>query len=684
MNTYPDNPFIGQTIEIGGTTKQWNGYAWVNVTNGNKELRLRELEGYKTISEKDVGNIFPTSTQLVLAVGDTLETTYDAVRIATDGGVRLLYPWGGISQGTVTGISTTPNGYLEYTVTTVTGSVPFVTLETLNLREALDPRGWGAVPYNKRTQMDWETPITDGVDSTLSIKKALEYAQTIGRQDDNTAYQKAGNLNLNNNSYIVSGENPLGAQLNDGSTYHYSINNGQIIWNRGSSQALFGGYDFNNARKLNLSKLKILITGNSDVSGVVFAFGETGSNVRIGGGHFSEVEISCGSVQANATENCCETVFSCGGDTLADRFSINECSINGFQKLFELDNAEAVSWAFKDTSALTGRDNASFFNFNKNWSGSMHITGCDIIGLGNNNTVFSAKNNNDSQFSIATVHVSSRFEMRGTGCNWFDIEHSDFIVTGMNQLAGSGSKTGHTAFSLKQGATLDFTNSTMVKTVRLWTINTLTASRKGKAKLTNCSFEGGEPIVGYGLSSGDIRSIISSGYKTTTMEVAESNRTVNGVWGVPVDERGSFSERWATVGKTNASGIYRINSGGAPYVTVIPSNSFITQVDIVSAGRPSGTDRLWLYLDGVPVKYVTLGSASSTSKYELIGGYSGAYVISPAPANENVEVTLVVTDNTDTPYSNADQSTLTCWAEISHRPVKSQSDYGTATLVGLK
>lgn len=41
---YPDNPFIGQEIEVGGTTKQWNGYAWANITNGSHGPRLNVLE----------------------------------------------------------------------------------------------------------------------------------------------------------------------------------------------------------------------------------------------------------------------------------------------------------------------------------------------------------------------------------------------------------------------------------------------------------------------------------------------------------------------------------------------------------------------------------------------------------------------------------------------------------------
>lgn len=52
---YPDNPFIGQTIEVGGTTKQWNGYAWINKTNGNHEPRIRRLEGFKSVAEMRAG-----------------------------------------------------------------------------------------------------------------------------------------------------------------------------------------------------------------------------------------------------------------------------------------------------------------------------------------------------------------------------------------------------------------------------------------------------------------------------------------------------------------------------------------------------------------------------------------------------------------------------------------------------
>jgi hypothetical protein len=671
-----------QTISEGGYTVAAGTVpsepAYKQVSYSDQQLSIDSIQASL------IGAVYPLVTSSALAVGDVLPSGVERIRVDTVSGLKVLVIWeGSPDNSTITSIGNTPDTFMEYTIGSSNGVLKAVELDVFDMRNELDPRGWGAIPFNTTVQMDWETPVA-GHDSTASIIRALTYAQEIGKQDDNTAYTKAGNLDLKNNSYIISGENPLGAHVDDGSTYHYSINNGQFIWNRGGAQELFGNYNFNNARRLNLNKLKILITGNSDVSGTVFGFGSDTTNVRIGGGNFSEVEILCGSVQPNATENCCETVFSCGGSTLADRFSVNECSINGFQNLFSLDNTEAVSWSFNDTSILTGRDHATFFSFKKNWSGSMHITGSDIIGLGNNNTVFSAKNNNDAAFSIATIHISSRFEMRGTDCNWFDIEHSDFVVKGMNQLAGSGSKTGHTALSLRQAASIDLENSTLVKGVRLWTVNTLTASRKGTARLKNCSFEGGQPIVSYGLSSGDIRSVVSSGFKTTTMLVSDSNRTVNGTWGIPIDERGFGYLDNSIIGRTDTSGIYRINSGGAPISTTLPSNVFITRVDIVCSGRSSGTDKLWLYLDDTPVKSVTLNAGANNSKYELLASNIGAYAISPAPTNANVDAKLVLTDSSNTPYTNAEQATLVGWATVYHRPVKSQADYSASQLVGLR
>lgn len=68
--TYPDNPFIGQTIEVGGTTKQWNGYAWVNVTHGNHEQRIQENTANIKNLQTDITKLQPTSGNTSIAFLD--------------------------------------------------------------------------------------------------------------------------------------------------------------------------------------------------------------------------------------------------------------------------------------------------------------------------------------------------------------------------------------------------------------------------------------------------------------------------------------------------------------------------------------------------------------------------------------------------------------------------------------
>lgn len=29
MNVYPDSPFVGQVVSVGGTKKQWDGSKWI-------------------------------------------------------------------------------------------------------------------------------------------------------------------------------------------------------------------------------------------------------------------------------------------------------------------------------------------------------------------------------------------------------------------------------------------------------------------------------------------------------------------------------------------------------------------------------------------------------------------------------------------------------------------------------
>lgn len=41
---YPESPYVGQQIIVGGTKKQWDGQKWVNVTHGNHELRIQSVE----------------------------------------------------------------------------------------------------------------------------------------------------------------------------------------------------------------------------------------------------------------------------------------------------------------------------------------------------------------------------------------------------------------------------------------------------------------------------------------------------------------------------------------------------------------------------------------------------------------------------------------------------------------
>lgn len=57
---YPNNPFIGQTIEVGGTRKMWDGQKWKNVTHGNHELRLQFAEksaAFMTLAEAQASNL---------------------------------------------------------------------------------------------------------------------------------------------------------------------------------------------------------------------------------------------------------------------------------------------------------------------------------------------------------------------------------------------------------------------------------------------------------------------------------------------------------------------------------------------------------------------------------------------------------------------------------------------------
>lgn len=545
----------------------------------------------------------------------------------------------------------------------------------------ISAKAYGAVPFRSRQTIDFDNPMI-GEDSTGAIKAALFAAQEQGKQGTVICPEKLGNLDLDGETYIVSGENVLGAQVDDGDTYHYAINNGSIIWNRGAASNLFGGYNFTNARSLNLSNLQMYCADNPSISGTVFKFGEFGVDTRIGGGNFENVIVVCGNPSEDRVDNCCQTVFDCGGSTLADRFTIKDSSIYGFVRLFLLQNSEAVSWAFTNTDCLTGRDNAIFFDYTKNWSGSMDIDGCDIIGLGDNVTVFQAENHNEALFAQTNVRVNSRFEMRGDAVTWFNIDHTNFTVTGMNQAAGSGTKLNHTAFRLGGGASLSFNASTLAQKVILKEIDTRTGGRNGQAFLEDVSFVNGEPLVEYegNPSNTSIKDIIAAGNWTTAMKITNSLRTINGVWGISTDERGMDRYQDGFIAEKGAAGYYRIANASNNTVFRAPSNILITSAKIYSAARPSGTDRVYLYVDGVATAFAVITSTTTREKYEIITAELGVYAIQPFATNDDTTIELVLTDVAGTPYDLNTQKSLICWGEIKYRPLANVADYSAGNV----
>ena len=49
-NIYPNSPTVGEQVTVNGTVKEWNGSAWINITNGNHEQRLRVSESVEFTS----------------------------------------------------------------------------------------------------------------------------------------------------------------------------------------------------------------------------------------------------------------------------------------------------------------------------------------------------------------------------------------------------------------------------------------------------------------------------------------------------------------------------------------------------------------------------------------------------------------------------------------------------------
>jgi len=94
MNVYPDSPFVGQVVSVGGTRKQWDGSKWINVTHGNHELRIQASE------RGDVGVTLAVAQALDLDVGDKVVltdyagATYEVVANSDTGGLYKTYKTG--------------------------------------------------------------------------------------------------------------------------------------------------------------------------------------------------------------------------------------------------------------------------------------------------------------------------------------------------------------------------------------------------------------------------------------------------------------------------------------------------------------------------------------------------------------------------------------------------------------
>jgi hypothetical protein len=94
MNVYPDSPFVGQVVSVGGTRKQWDGSKWINVTHGNHELRIQASE------RGDIGVTLAVAQALDLDVGDKVVlndyagATYEVVADGDTGGFYLTYKAG--------------------------------------------------------------------------------------------------------------------------------------------------------------------------------------------------------------------------------------------------------------------------------------------------------------------------------------------------------------------------------------------------------------------------------------------------------------------------------------------------------------------------------------------------------------------------------------------------------------
>ena len=528
---------------------------------------------------------------------------------------------------------------------------------------------FGAIPADSTIWNDFNLPY-EGTDSTSFIINCITFLQKVGTTyRDSYFLQPVGDLE--GHTYIVTGDNPLGCHYpglgNAGAAYYYKMQNGQFIWNRNTSTKLFSGFTKNNCKRFDLSNINIICAQNTTTSASIFKIGYDDDTPMVGGCVFDNTQIICGSY-SNKTKNCTERVFDIAGKSMADRFTIRNCVINGWQYLYESSNPESVSFGFYDTDLITPRDGAIFFNHTCMWSGGLNIYGCDIIGMGDSITYFKSSNSSDANFSLPNIDIRSRFECRGNNCVFFNVDHGAYSVNGMNMTAGHKAGTVNTAVILGKSSVVSFKDSALFQIIDLGYFTTRGAGRLRRILVENCTFEASYPIVKYGGLT--YRQLVSSGYNSGCLIIKNSQKTTNGIWGNGLEntEPTESSCRLCTIDPTGYTRLADISN--VTKKLRLPSNVFITSAVVHCAPQPLPTMYVGIYINDNLVATVPTSTSSRLKKDAVTSAQWGIYCIG------DCVVSAKVLDSTYTPV--AQQFNIVAFVDLTYRPIGSTYEYSTA------